>query len=149
MGDLLDVVAAAVDGSDAVDRHVLVDAQGGDPAVCQDPWSVLPRAPVRSPIPGPGGYLTATDAEALGWVSVFLGAGRIRKGDPIDPAVGFEFLPVVGERLEAGQPVAVVHARDEDSAGEAGRRILGALTFAEEPVAPPPLVYGWHPGEAG
>src|SRR2546426_770959 len=74
---------------------------------------------------------------------------RGRRGPWSDPAVGFEFLPVVGERLEAGQPVAVVHARDEDSAGEAGRRILGALTFAEEPVAPPPLVYGWHPGEAG
>ena len=61
----------------------------------------------------------------------------------IDPSVGIVFRPKVGDRLESGQEVATVHARDEGDAEDADRRILGALTLADRPVDPPPLVYGW------
>jgi thymidine phosphorylase len=122
----------------------MVEAQGGDPAVSDDPWSVLPTAPVRHDVSGPGGYLASTEAEELGRAAVFLGAGRLHKGDPIDPAVGFEFLPQIGDRLDPGEPVAVVHARDEESAERAGRMILGAIAFSDEPIEPPALIHGWH-----
>jgi thymidine phosphorylase len=89
------------------------------------------------------GYLAAVDAEAIGRASGDLGAGRKKKGDRIDPAVGIVFRPKVGDRLEPDEELGAVHARDEAS-GQAGvRRVLDALTVSEDPVEPPPLVFGW------
>jgi pyrimidine-nucleoside phosphorylase len=142
--------SALDDGSAAEAFARMVRAQGGDPSVVDRPDAVLPQAPVRHDVPAPAaGFLAATDAEALGRAAVFLGAGRLHKGDPVDPAVGFEFLPEIGDRIERGQPVAVVHARDEQHAGEAARRILAAIEVGGEHVAPPRLVYGWYGGETG
>jgi thymidine phosphorylase len=89
------------------------------------------------------GVLAAVEAEEIGLASVELGAGRIRKGDPIDPAVGIVVHPKIGDRLEAGEPIGEVHARDRDAAAEAARRVLGAMDLADGPVQPPPLVHGW------
>ena len=122
----------------------MVAAQGGDPAVADDPWRILPRAPVQQEVAGPGGYLVSTEAEELGRAGVFLGAGRLHKGDHIDPAVGFEFLPRIGDHLEPGQPVAIVHARDPGTADRAGRLILDALRFSDQPAEAPALIHGWH-----
>jgi pyrimidine-nucleoside phosphorylase len=119
----------------------MVEAQGGDPRVVDDPWAVLPRAPVVRVIEADRtGTLAAVDAEEIGRTSVMLGAGRRTKGDPIDPAVGIVCRPKLGDRLEAGQPVGEVHARSDDDAREAARRVLAALTLSDEPVTPPPLV---------
>lgn len=123
----------------------MVEAQGGDPRVTEDPWAVLPRAPVIRPILADRtGYLAAVEAEELGRASVDLGAGRHRKDDAIDPAAGIVFLPKIGDRLEAGMEIGVVHGRDEDAAGAAAGRVLAALAVSEEPVEAPRLVYGWH-----
>ncbi len=83
------------------------------------------------------------DAEAIGTASVALGAGRIRKGDPIDPAVGIVVRCKIGDRLEAGEPIGEVHARSADDAAEASRRVLAAFTVTDGDVAPPPLVHRW------
>ena len=122
----------------------MVEAQGGDPRVVDDPAGVLPAAPVREPLVADrDGVLAAVEAEEIGLASVDLGAGRRRKGDPIDPAVGIVVHPKIGDRLEAGQPIGEVHARDRDAAAEAARRVLAAMDVADGPVAPPPLVYAW------
>jgi pyrimidine-nucleoside phosphorylase len=140
-------VAQALDGGAAAETFgLMVEAQGGDRRVVDDPWSVMPRASLRQPVASPSGYLAAVDAEALGRAAAVLGAGRMKKGDPIDPAVGIEFFPKIGERLEEGQEIAVIHARDADAAAEAGRRILGALDVRQDPSEPVPLVYAWHGG---
>jgi pyrimidine-nucleoside phosphorylase len=132
----------AIDGGDGLERFAwMVEAQGGDPRVVDDPWAVLPRAPVVLEIDADrSGTLASVDAEGIGRTSVMLGAGRLRKGDPIDPAVGIVCRPKLGDRLEAGQPVGEVHARSDEDAREAARRVLAALTLSDEPVAPPPLV---------
>jgi pyrimidine-nucleoside phosphorylase len=137
--------AAAISSGDALDRfRRMVEAQGGDPRVADDPAAVLPVAPVREPLVADrGGVLVAVAGEEIGWASVDLGAGRRRKGDPIDPAVGIVVHPKIGDRLEAGQPIGEVHARDRDAAAEAGRRVLAAMDVADGPVVPPPLVYAW------
>jgi pyrimidine-nucleoside phosphorylase len=137
---------AALDSGDAARAFArMVEAQGGDPAVVDRPDEVLPTAPVRHDVlSSTAGYLAATDAEALGRVAVFLGAGRLHKGELVDPAVGFEFVPEIGDPVDRGQRVAVVHARDEERAREAGRRIVQAVEIGPEPVEPPPLLYGWH-----
>ena len=123
----------------------MVQAQGGDPRVVDDPDQVLPRAAEILPLePERSGYLAAVDAEAIGRAAVGLGAGRARKGDPIDPSVGIVFHPKVGDRLEEGEPVGEVHARNEKIAQAAIRAVNAALTVQDQPVEPRPLVYGWR-----
>jgi pyrimidine-nucleoside phosphorylase len=123
----------------------MVEAQGGDPRVAEDPWAVLPRAPVIRPIEAAaGGILASVDAEAIGRAAVDLGAGRQRKRDAVDAAVGIVFEPKVGDRIERGAPLGAVHARDEDAARGAIRKVLGTVTLSDRPVQEPPLVYGRH-----
>ena len=81
--------------------------------------------------------------EEIGLASGALGAGRVRKGDAIDPAVGIVVRAKIGDRLEVGQPIGEVHARDDQAAREASRRVLDAIAVRDEPVTPPPLVHAW------
>jgi pyrimidine-nucleoside phosphorylase len=135
----------AIDDGTALDRfRAMVAAQGGDARVVDDPDDVLPRAPIREPLLADrSGVLAAVEAEEIGLASVALGAGRLRKGDPIDPAVGIVVRPKIGDRLEAGEPIGEVHARDREAAAGAARRVLAAMELVEGPVRPPQLVHTW------
>jgi pyrimidine-nucleoside phosphorylase len=146
MGEGRARAAAALDSGAALEAfRRMVEAQGGDPRVVDDPVAVLPRASVMTPIVADrGGFLAGVDAEELGRASGDLGAGRRRKGDPIDPAVGIVFHPKVGDRIDDGEELGEVHARTERDAEACVRRILAAMTLAEGPVEPPPLVHGWY-----
>jgi pyrimidine-nucleoside phosphorylase len=148
MGDGRSAAAAAVDSGKALEVfRLMVEAQGGDPRVVDDPWSVLPVAPVRRPIEADrSGNLATVDAEAIGRASTDLGAGRKRKGEPVDPAVGIVFRPKVGDPLERGEEIGTIHARDEATARLCTARVLSALTVTDDPVEPPPLVHGWYGG---
>jgi len=143
--DALGQAAAAIDDGTALDRfRAMVQAQGGDPRVADDPWSVLPKAPLREPLLAErDGVLAAVRAEEIGLAAVALGAGRVRKGDSVDPAVGIVVRPKIGDRLTSGDPIGEIHARDRDAAAEAGRRVLAAMDVADGPVDPPPLVHVW------
>jgi pyrimidine-nucleoside phosphorylase len=146
MGEGRARAAAALDSGEALEAfRRMIQAQGGDPRVVDEPEQVLPSAPVRRPITAErAGTLAAVDAEGLGRASGDLGAGRKRKGDPIDPSVGIVFLPKIGDRLVAGQEIGRVHARSEGDAEAGIRAVHAAMTIGDEPVEPPPLVYGWH-----
>jgi len=146
MGEGRARAAAALDSGEALEAfRRMIQAQGGDPRVVDEPEQVLPSAPVRRPIMAErAGTLAAVDAEGLGRASGDLGAGRKRKGDPIDPSVGIVFLPKIGDRLEAGQELGLVHARSDGDADTGVRAVNAAMTIGDEPVEPPPLVYGWH-----
>ena len=138
-----DTALSSGEGLEAFRR--MVEAQGGDPRVVDDPKGVLPQAPVVRPLEvSKEGILAAVDAAAIGRAAAALGAGRLRKGDPIDPAAGIVFEPKIGDRIEPGRPIGEIHARDLEMAEAAARAVEGSLTFAEGAVEPPPLVYGWH-----
>ncbi|HET6771171.1 MAG TPA: thymidine phosphorylase, partial [Actinomycetota bacterium] len=123
----------------------MVEAQGGDPGVVDDPAAVLPAAPEVIPVVAEGsGYLAGVDAENIGRIAADLGAGRARKGDPVDPAVGLTLAAKVGTRVEGGDEIGRVHARDSDAARDAAGRVLASLRLSEKPVSPPPLVYRWR-----
>ncbi|MGZ4132438.1 MAG: thymidine phosphorylase, partial [Actinomycetota bacterium] len=141
----------SIDGGEALERiRRMVEAQGGDPRVIDDPGEVLPRAPiVVELLADRAGTLAAVDAEAVGLASGALGAGRTRKGDPIDPAVGIVLHPKIGDRLAVGELVGQVHARSVSDANEASRRVLAALTLVEGAVSPPALVHRWLSEERG
>ncbi|MFH1086655.1 MAG: thymidine phosphorylase [Chloroflexota bacterium] len=118
-----------------------VAAQGGDPVVADDP-ARLPLAPVRLAVPAPrGGYVAALDARTVGLVAAELGAGRARKEDAVDPAVGVVLGPKVSDPVAAGETLCTVHARDVGSARAAAARLLTAYIIADLVVPPPPLIY--------
>ena len=146
MGEGRARAAAALDSGEALEAfRRMIQAQGGDPRVVDEPEQVLPSAPVRRPIMAErAGTLAAVDAEGLGRSSGDLGAGRKKKGDAIDPSVGIVFLPKVGDRLVAGQELGRVHARSEGDAEAGVRAVHATMTIGDEPVEPPPLVFGWH-----
>jgi pyrimidine-nucleoside phosphorylase len=148
MGEGRARAASALDDGSALEMFGrMVEAQGGDRGVVDDPWAVLPRAPVVEVIQAPAdGTLAAVDAEAIGRASTDLGAGRRRKGDPIDHSVGIVFRPKIGDRLERGGPIGEIHARTPDDARACARRVLDALTLRDGAVEPPPLVFGWFGG---
>jgi pyrimidine-nucleoside phosphorylase len=123
----------------------MIEAQGGDPGVVDDPAAVLPAAPVTAPMEAErSGFLAAVDAEAVGRAAVALGAGRRRKGDPIDPSVGVVLRAKVGDRLEEGKPIGEVHARDDKIAVAATSAVNAALTVSETRPERTPLVYRWR-----
>jgi pyrimidine-nucleoside phosphorylase len=138
----------ALGSGKALERfRLMTEAQGGDPRVVDDPWSVLPKAPVVVPIHArDAGTLSQVDAEEIGRTAAGLGAGRKAKGDAIDPSVGIVLRAKIGDAVDPAEPVGEVHARDEAQATRAAQRLLDALTITEGPVEPPPLVYGWRDG---
>jgi pyrimidine-nucleoside phosphorylase len=77
----------------------------------------------------------------VGEASVALGAGRAKKGDPIDHAVGFLILKKVGDAVQEGEPLCEIHANDEAKLKEAREAILSAFQYSNEPVPPLPLFY--------
>ncbi len=74
--------------------------------------------------------------------SVHLGAGRQRKGDPIDHAVGLLLLAKVGDRREAGAPLVEVHARSAEQVASIREELLGAYSWGKTAPATGPLVLG-------
>ncbi|MFC5650883.1 pyrimidine-nucleoside phosphorylase [Paenibacillus solisilvae] len=127
---------------EALDKfRALVAAQGGNPAVADDP-GLLPQAPVVIPVVAKqGGYVQRIDAEKLGLAAMVLGAGRATKDAAIDYAVGLTLRLKVGDRVHAGDTLAAVHARsDGDIASQVVSRILEAYTISDQEVSVSPLL---------
>src|SRR5258706_11637229 len=100
---------ALADGSGFAKFRELVAAQGGDVTQVDDP-SKLPRAPkVETLRAARTAYVSAIAADQVGIASVRLGAGREKKGDPIDHRTGIVLHAKVGDRVDRGQPYADIH----------------------------------------
>jgi pyrimidine-nucleoside phosphorylase len=120
----------------------LVIAQDGDVNYIDDP-SLLPQARTVEDVPSPrSGYLTQVHAREVGEVAVTLGAGRKRKDEPIDYAVGVILHHKVGEYVETGQLLFSIHVNDEQLIPESRQQLLDAFAWSEDAVDPLPLIYG-------
>ena len=134
------VSAVIADGRAFARFRDFVTAQGGDAAQIEHPKR-LPAAPVVLSVAAPGaGYVHALDAREVGLVTVALGGGRMKKGDPIDPAVGVVLSAKVGSIVQAGETLCTVHAAEKAAAAEAIERLQAAYVIAATPVAPLPIV---------
>ena len=130
--------AALADGRALQWMAAIIEAQGGNPAVLEDP-ALLPQAPVRMVLEADAsGWIHEVHARRIGEAAVRLGAGRTALGGAIDPAVGFHITAKPGQRVEAGEPLATVHAR-RGSDAEAGLRALREAIRIDEDEAPEPL----------
>jgi pyrimidine-nucleoside phosphorylase len=135
------LAAAALDDGRALDCfRRIVEAQEGDVSTIDDPGR-LPHAPVRRDVNADSaGVITALDVRAIGLAAVGLGAGRSSLGAKIDPAVGLLVPLKPGQRIERGDALATIHARDEASAERAAAELKAAITIGEEFVEPLPLI---------
>ena len=128
---------AAVDDGSALERYERwIRAQGGDPAD-----EALPRAAVvRSVAASAAGYVRSLRALPIGIAALELGAGRVRKDDAIDHAVGIVCLRKRGDAVERGGPLAEVHARTDEDAKRAEAAVLAAYDLGPEPPERRPIV---------
>jgi thymidine phosphorylase len=122
----------------------MVAALGGPRNLLERPDLHLPKAPVQREVPAPAsGLVTAVDVRRIGQAVVDLGGGRHRPQDEVDPAVGLSAVLAPGDRVEAGQPLAVVHAPGEVEARRAVEAVQQAMRIGAQ--APPvPSLYEWH-----
>jgi thymidine phosphorylase len=134
---------AALDSGEAAERFArMVKALGGPADLMERPDAYLEQAPVVVPVPAPAsGYASATDCRALGLAVVSLGGGRVRPQDSIDFAVGLAGLVELGDRIEAGQPLALVHARTQAAAEKAVREVQAAYQIGAAKPAAEPMIY--------
>jgi pyrimidine-nucleoside phosphorylase len=108
-----------------------VEAQGGDPSL-----EVLPRAPfVAEAFAETDGFVREVSATHIGVTALELGAGRLRKEDTIDHAVGVVCAAKRGDGVQAGQVLAEIHARDADAAGRGVSEVRAAYSIG--PDQPP------------
>lgn len=119
----------------------MIQAQGGDGRVCDD-TALLPRAPLIVPVRAEAdGFLAHVNGTALGLAAQRMGAGRARKEDVIDPAVGFVMEKRIGDFVKQGDPIVTLHAHDASSAAQAEAAIRAALGFEQTPVPRAHLIY--------
>ncbi|MDC3959670.1 thymidine phosphorylase [Polyangium jinanense] len=120
----------------------MIEAQGGDPAVVEDP-RCLPRAPETVLVPSDAdGFVAAIDPLEIGLAAVAMGAGRTRADQKVDHAVGIEILAPRGAGVRRGEPLACLHVRSAAAAEAVADRVQSAFRVSSAPEASPPLLLG-------
>ncbi|HVD51638.1 MAG TPA: thymidine phosphorylase [Candidatus Udaeobacter sp.] len=139
---LVRIDRALEDGSGLAKFRELVAAQGGDVTQVDDP-SKLPRAPkVETLRAARTAYVSAIAADEVGIASVRLGAGREKKGDPIDHRTGIVLHAKVGDRIERGEPYADVHVAGKPADADAIAMIREAFRWSARRVPRRRLLLG-------
>ena len=115
-----------------------VRAQGGDERAVYDP-SLLPQARIQREVVSPAnGYVASLEAEGVGRACITLGGGRETKESTIDLAVGIELIKKVSDRVEKGEPIAIIYANDEAKAAQAAQQVLDCYAVGDcAPVLKP------------
>lgn len=133
---------ALADGSAMMKLIEMIKRQGGDPGVAEDP-SRLPKAPIQVEWKADiSGYIHSMQAEKLGMASMVLGAGRKTKTDVIDPSSGIVLLKKAGDRIDKGEPLAILHTSVEETIAEATSLLYSSIRVQSEPVEQRPLILG-------
>lgn len=133
--------AKAMTSGAAAERFAaMVRALGGPADFVEHARNHLPRAPVMRPVPAPrAGFVEAVHVRALGLAIVRLGGGRTRPDAGIDHRVGLDACRGPGDRVEAGEPLAIIHAADSDTAQAVMPDVVGAFVIGDtpQPMTPP------------
>ena len=112
----------------------MVSALGGENDFVEHAAERLPAAPVQRPLlAARGGWLDRVATRDLGLACIELGGGRHKAEDSVDPRVGFTRVAAPGERVEAGDVLAMVHAARESDAEMVCELLEGAFAIADAP----------------
>src|SRR5215472_8198071 len=121
-----------VDGSGYKKFKQVVAAQGGNPQAL-DKFELLPNATGMREVTSPrGGYISSIEAQYIGVASNMIGAGRDRKEDTIDPAVGIILEVKVGEKVDAGAVLCRLYYTKEDRVEEAAEMVEDAFRVSTQ-----------------
>jgi pyrimidine-nucleoside phosphorylase len=135
------IAKALDDGSALAVFRRVVEAQGGDPRVVDDPGRVLPRARHRTELKMPVGHVVAIDSEGLGMAALVLGAGRRKTDDTIAPGAGIVLDTYLGEEIsDADIPRVILHHDLPDGdprLADAIQRVRMAITVGRPGDATP------------
>lgn len=120
----------------------MISALGGPSDLLENPWRSMNKAnhivEVLSPC---NGYIKAMQTRDIGFSVVGLGGGRISNDQKIDHSVGFDRILPIGTRVNRGDVLARVHASTLDNAQHASKQYINAISFIDEPIAEPQLIY--------
>ncbi len=120
----------------------LVEIQGGDAALVDQPH-LLPTAKIQQEVAAPAsGWVTDIDTAGLGNAALILGAGRSKKGEDVDLAVGLEVQVKLGHRVERGQSLAIIHGNALTQVQAARDAVLACYTIGDSRAEPLPLICG-------
>ncbi len=112
----------------------MIEAQGGDPAVVDEPER-LKAAEIQYELKAEkSGYLSHMDTEGIGLASGMLGAGRETLESTIDYTAGIVLLKKTGDYVREQETLAVFHTAEQERISAARERFLAALEFSEKPV---------------
>ncbi len=142
--DSREAVVAALDSGRALEIFAaMVSALGGANDFVNNLDRDLAVAPVIKPILAPtGGYVTGMDTRAIGITIIELGGGRRRASDAVDFSVGVDDIVQIGDEISTAQPLAFVHARNEDAAHHAIDAILNAIEIGSAPPVEKGIILG-------
>ena len=112
----------------------MIGAQGGDPAVTENP-GLLPQAKAQKTVPAPeSGYVAGFRSEEVGLACLTLGAGRTSDNPEIDYGAGVRFHLEVGDAVQKGEPLFTVYGGTDALCEAAVQRIAGVFTFSDAPL---------------
>lgn len=134
-------LVASVESGRALEYFAkVIEAQDGDPNVLED-TDILPATGRHWVVEAPrDGFLATAEARSLGVAAMRLGAGRQRKEDTIDPAVGITLQAKPGDKMSAGDPLAILEYRHQARLDEALRVLEPTWTITDEPPTLPSLI---------
>lgn len=140
----LQKVDAALHSGRALEHFArMVHALGGPADFCERPASYLVAAPVHMEVRAPrGGWIGSMATRDIGLQVIALGGGRHVATDSVDSRVGFSGFVQIGQRVEPGSVLALVHAADQASAALASRQLLDLIHIGDEPVAEQSVMVG-------
>ncbi|MCH2055582.1 MAG: thymidine phosphorylase [Thalassotalea sp.] len=141
--DALVKINKVLDSGDAADLFSkMMAAMGGPSDLLENPWRSMQQADCIKDIVAPcDGYLAASDTRKIGLVIVEMGGGRTANGQDIDHTVGIDKVIPVGTKVNKGDVIARMHARDEAQAEHATKQYLAALTFSDQQPEALPEIY--------
>lgn len=120
----------------------LVENQNGDIEYIKD-TSKFERAKYIIPvISEQEGFIEELNAEKVGQISVLLGAGRLKKEDSIDKAVGIVLNKKIADKVQKGEPLAYIHANDEEKGKEASEKLKEAYKISEIEIEKEKVILG-------
>ena len=127
-----------LDDGAAAERFAKMVAELGGPSdFLTTPEKYLQPAPViQNVVAKKSGWVSSVDTKSVGITVVRLGGGRTSPGSPIDMRVGISAMPSVGDKIELGQTIAVVHAANSDTASDATTRMLNAIMISDQAATP-------------
>lgn len=118
-----------------------IEAQGGDPRVCDDPSAILPLVEQTFKVESPrSGFITSIDTTEVGHAIAAIGGGRVRIEDAIDPTVSFMAEAKLGTEVKQGDALGTIYCRDDGKSREAAERIQAAYRVSDRASEIPQLI---------